>query len=66
MHIVVENMKAMRDIMLKWLREGEPKDAVWSRIIKHSSERFGPSMNDMDREMAFKGILCYFKRNGSD
>ena len=62
--IAEENTRALGDIILNALKEGEAAEAISRRVGDHVASRFGLELSEFDLAMTVAGYTIYFTKKG--
>jgi len=62
--IAAENTRALGDIILNALKEGETAEAIGRRVGDYVSSRFGLQLSELDLAMTVGGYALYFTKKG--
>lgn len=62
--MAAENTRAVGDIILDALKQGESADAISRKVGDFASEKFGVKLSEFDMMMTVGGYTLYFRKKG--
>ena len=62
--VAIENTRALGDIILAVLKEGETVESIGRKVGEYAYSRFGIEMSEIDKMMMVGGYSIYFTKKG--